>query len=179
LERERIAPHDARSPLNSRHAPPPLLRHAALRNNVCPSIHALSQSRAALDVHKEKLLQCATAIEKEHAAGRDLAQRCDSLAATQALIQQQLQDRLESSRKENARWRSGVEESVKAAAAELAAVRLAHARAGAVEPFPEAARVELRRLLDERDEAHRQQLESLGRAVHSLAGGGHASDRLR
>lgn len=117
-----------------------------------------ASSSAALDSHKDKLLQCATAIEQQWSTGRGLAQvraaaaaararvrcvrarsrpvprplrpterrrlvlrsalpaaqqRCDSLDATQALIQQQLQDRLDSARKENARWRLSLEDALR------------------------------------------------------------------
>ncbi|KAJ1637344.1 hypothetical protein T492DRAFT_316261 [Pavlovales sp. CCMP2436] len=98
-------------------------------------------------------------------------QKCDSLAATQVLVQQQLQDRLDSSRKENQRWRTSLEDSL-STTQDLASLKLAgagaYSRAGN-EPFPDRHQREVRRMLDERDEAARREITTLGRAIHSLA----------
>jgi len=131
-----------------------------------------SASASALDTHRDKLLQCATAIEKQWGTGKELVQKCDSLAATQVLVQQQLQDRLDSSRKENQRWRTSLEDSLRSTTQDLASLKLAgagaYSRAGN-EPFPDRHQREVRRMLDERDEAARREITTLGRAIHSLA----------
>jgi hypothetical protein len=109
-------------------------------------------------------------------------QRCDSLAATQALIQQQLQDRLEASRKENQRWRASLEDTLKANSSDVAAIKLAHARAAGAPPteqhLPESYQRELRRMLDDRDDATRSHLDQLGRAIQTLAESCHVPSPL-
>lgn len=96
-------------------------------------------------------------------------QRCDSLASTQALIQQQLQDRLDSARKENARWRLSLEDALRSATEDVTALKMAEASRGVAagrDLSSEGGQREVRRMLDERDERLRREVPGQG---HSLA----------
>ena len=92
----------------------------------------------------------------------------DSLGATQGLLQQQLQDRLDTAAKQNSRWRQTLEDALRALSADVQALKVSQARQGA-EPLPEHQARDIRRMLEEREEATRRQLDTLGRAIHSLA----------
>ena len=65
-----------------------------------------------------------------------------------------------------ARWRTGLEDAVKAVAAD---VQLAQAQARALEGAVGSTKADCRRLIAEQEGETQRQCDTLGRAIHSLA----------
>ena len=121
---------------------------------------------ASIEANKSKLLQCAQAIEKQWAASKVWQQRVESVSSSGALHNQQLSERLETLNKQQARWRTGLEDAVKAVAAD---VQLAQAQARALEGAVGSTKADCRRLIAEQEGETQRQCDTLGRAIHSLA----------
>ena len=126
----------------------------------------LANNEAAAAENRGKLLQCAQAIEKQWAASKVWQQRVESVSSSGALHNQQLSERLETLNKQQARWRTGLEDAVKAVAAD---VQLAQAQARALEGAVGSTKADCRRLIAEQEGETQRQCDTLGRAIHSLA----------
>ena len=126
----------------------------------------LANNEAAAAENRGKLLQCAQAIEKQWAASKVWQQRVESVSSSGALHNQQLSERLETLNKQQARWRTGLEDAVKAVAAD---VQLAQAQARALEGAVGSTKADRRRLIAEQEGETQRQCDTLGRAIHSLA----------
>jgi ribonuclease HI len=82
------------------------------------------------------------------------------------LQSQQLQERIETIKKQDQRWRTSLEDTVKAVAADLQLVQ-AHERA--LESAVSTVKVEARRMIGDHEGETQRQCDTLGRAIHSLA----------
>ena len=120
----------------------------------------------AIEANKGKLLQCAQAIEKQWSTSKVQQQRLESVHSTSVLQSQQLQERIETIKKQDQRWRTSLEDTVKAVAADLQLVQ-AHERA--LESAVSTVKVEARRMIGDHEGETQRQCDTLGRAIHSLA----------
>ena len=77
-----------------------------------------------------------------------------------------VQERVEAVNKQQSRWRSSLEESVKAVSAD---VQLVQAQTRALESAINSSKAESRRLLSDHEGETQRQCDTLGRAIHSLA----------
>jgi len=126
----------------------------------------LSTHAASIEASKSKLLQCAQAIEKQWSTTKVHQQRLESIHSSSALHNQQLQERLETINKQHTRWRSSIEDAVKAVAADIQLVQ-AHGRA--METAIGSSKSESRRMISDHEGETQRQCDTLGRAIHSLA----------
>jgi len=120
----------------------------------------------AIEANKSKLLQCAQAIEKQWSTSKVQQQRLESVHASSSLQSQQLQERLETINKQHSRWRSSVEDAIKAVGAD---VQLVQAHGRAMESAISTTKAESRRLMSDHESETQRQCDTLGRAIHSLA----------
>ena len=93
-------------------------------------------------------------------------QRLESIQSSSALHNQQFQERLETINKQHARWRSSMEDAVKAVAAD---VQLVQAHGRAMETAIGNGKAEARRMINDHEGETQRQCDTLGRAIHSLA----------
>jgi len=121
---------------------------------------------SAIDANKAKILQCSQVIEKLWGSAKLTQQRLESVSSGGSLQYQQLQERLESINKQQTRWRATVEETVKGITADMQLIQT-HSRA--MEAAIGSNKAEARRLVSEHEGEVRQQCDTLGRAIHSLA----------
>jgi len=126
----------------------------------------LTAHATAIEANKGKLLQCAQAIEKQWSTSKVHQQRLESVHSSAALQSQQLQERLETVNKQHSRWRTGLEDTVKAVAAD---VQLVQAHGRAMETALSSTKAEARRLIGDHESETQRQCDTLGRAIHSLA----------
>lgn len=126
----------------------------------------LSTNVASIEASKTKVLQCAQAIEKQWSTTKVHHQRLESIHASGALHNQQLQERIETTNKQHMRWRASVEDAVKAVAAD---VQLVQAHGRAMETAIGSNKADVRRMLSDHESETQRQCDTLGRAIHSLA----------
>jgi len=126
----------------------------------------LTTHATAIEANKGKLLQCAQAIEKQWSTSKVHQQRLESVHASCALQSQQLQERLETINKQHSRWRSSLEDTVKAVSAD---VQLVQAHSRAMETAISTSKAESRRMIGDHESETQRQCDTLGRAIHSLA----------
>jgi chromosome segregation ATPase len=126
----------------------------------------LTAHATSIEGNKAKLLQCAQALEKQWSASKVAHQRVESLQQSQQLQAQQLRERIETINKQHSRWHNGLEETLKAIAADVQ-VTQAHSRT--MEAAVSTTKAESRRMLGEHETEMQRQCDTLGRAIHSLA----------
>jgi len=126
----------------------------------------LTTHKNAIEANKAKLLQSAQAIEKLWSSTKLQQQRLDSMGSGAFLQYQQLSDRFETISKQHLRWRTTLEEAIKAVAAD---VQLVQTHARTMEAAIGSNKAEARRLIGEHEGELQRQNEVLGRAIHSMA----------
>uniref|UniRef100_A0A7S0JKQ0 Uncharacterized protein n=1 Tax=Calcidiscus leptoporus TaxID=127549 RepID=A0A7S0JKQ0_9EUKA len=126
----------------------------------------LGSHSAAIEHNKGKLLQTGQAIEKQWSATKALQQRAESLASSTSLQNQQLNERLETMSKQQARWKASIEEALKTLSADS---QLLQAHCRSLESTVGTSRTDARRLISEHEAETQRQCDTLGRAIHSLA----------
>ena len=126
----------------------------------------LTAHATSIEGNKAKLLQCAQALEKQWSASKVAQQRVESLQQSSTLQAQQLRERIETINKQHSRWHGGLEDTLKAIAADVQVVQ-AHSRT--MEVAVTATKSESRRMLGDHENEMQRQCDTLGRAIHSLA----------